>query len=566
MQSYMPSVDNATSGYAPVMCDVIDRFIFDLFQGCSPSAALPVGQLPTAGSLAALVRAAICGDATRALFNTARQSRHLRTSSALTAAISTTMKFDNPSVGIVPHCSISPATLIRKLKSGISVLCLLIVGLLPLGASAQITEPLLPLIPGGAVFTAPTAPQTAPTEGESGGYPGETVTSRYRPEFSAAGVRFGNYYWFPIAELDETYNSNIFATTTAPSSDLITTLAPSFALVSISPRAALNLSGSAALQEYAAHPSQNTQTGTFSVNGAYPVSAGGTVSGNAQVSHPYIAYGSPTSPSATTIAEPVTYWNYTASTGYQQSGRRFSYGVNFGVNAAQYNAAPLVGGGVSPQSSQNALIGDAAVNAGYEIAPDYFGFIRVDGSRYDYLRATTAANFTTYRADFGLRIAPRHLIYGNVYAGYLLQNYAQSTGGLSFPDYGGELVWTVTTLTTLTFDAVRNFYTGTPSNGPTTAVSTGPAGNGYLSSTVGARADHELLRNLLLTFNATYEDDTFQGITRTDHVLTAGTGFTYLVNRYFFLGGSFSYYQRNSTVSGVSFSQNILMLRLGTQF
>ena len=559
----MPSVDNATSGYAPVMCDVIDRFIFDLFQGCGPSAAFLVEQLPTTGSLAALVRGAICGAAARALFNTARRSRHLRTPSALTAAMSTTMKFDNPSIGTVPHCGISPATLIQKLKFGISIFCLLIAGLLPLVASAQITEPLLPLIPGGAVFTAPTAPQTAVTEGEAGGYPGETVTSRYRPEFSASGVRFGDFYWFPTAELDESYNSNIFATTTAPSSDLITTLAPNFALTSIFPRGALSLSGGATLQEYAAHPAQNTQSGTFSVNGVYPVTAGGTISGNAQVSHPYIAYGSPTSP--INIAEPVTYWAYTASTGYQQSGRRISYGVNLAVNAALYNAAPLVGGGVSPQSSQNAIIPDVSVNAGYEIAPDYEGFVRIDGSRYSYLRAT-GASFTTYSANFGLRISPRHLIYGNVYAGYLFENSGQSTIGSSFPDYGGELVWTVTTLTTLTFDGVRTFYTGTPSNGSITAISTGPAGNGYLSSTVGARADHELLRNLLLTFNATYEDDSFLGITRTDHVLTAGTGLTYLVNRYLFLGGSFSYYQRNSTVSGVSFSQNILMLRLGTQF
>jgi hypothetical protein len=559
----MPSVDNATSGYAPVMCDAIDRFIFDLLQGCGTSAAHLVGQRPTTGSPAALVRSAICGGAARALFKTARQSRQLRTSSALTAAIWTTIKFDNPSIATVPDRGISPATLIQKLKSGISVFCPLIVGLLPLGASAQITEPLLPLIPGGAVFTAPTAPQNAATEPESGGYPGETVTSRFRPEFSASGVRFGEFYWFPTAELDGSYNSNIFATTTAPSSDWITTLAPSFALTSIFPRATLNLSGSAALQEYATHSSQNTQSGTFSVNGAYPVSAGGTISGNAQVSHPYIAYGSPTSPSATTIAEPVTYWNYTASTGYQQSGRRFSYGVNLAVNAAQYNAAPLVGGGVSPQSSQNAIIPDVSVNAGYEIAPDYQGFVRIDGSRYSYLRST-AASFTTYSANFGLRISPRHLIFGNVYAGYLFQNSGQSTIGSSFPDYGGELVWTVTTLTTLTFDGVRTFYTGTPAVNGTLTI--GAAGNGYLASTVGARADHELLRNLLLTLNATYENDNFQGITRTDSVLSATAGCTYFVNRLLFLGGSFSYYKRISTAAGSSYNQNVVSLRLGTQF
>jgi hypothetical protein len=81
-----------------------------------------------------------------------------------------------------------------------------------------------------------------------------------------------------------------------------------------------------------------------------------------------------------------------------------------------------------------------------------------------------------------------------------------------------------------------------------------------------ASADHELLRNLLLNINAGYENDSFQGITRTDNVFTAGVGFRYLVNGNLFLGSSFNYYQRSSTFAGASFTQNILMLRVGTQY
>jgi hypothetical protein len=451
-------------------------------------------------------------------------------------------------------------TVLDKLKFLLAGLWLTTAGLLPLPAAGQITEPLLPLLPGGQALTAPAAPATARVEPESG-YAGETVTSRLRSEFNALGVRFGEFYWFPLAELDESYNSNIFATTTHPSSDLITTLTPSFSLVSIFPRSAFGLSGSAALQQYAVHPAQNTQTGTVSANGLLTVSNESSITGNAQISHPYISYGSPNSP--TDIAEPVTYWDYTARVGYQKGGTRFTYGVDAGVSAAQYNAAPLVGGGVSPQSSQNSLIPDAAVHVGYEIVPDYVGFVRIDASRYEFLRAPFASS-TTYRADFGLQIQPRHLIYGNVYAGYLFQNYHSTTGSNNFPDYGGELVWTVTTLTTLTFDGVRTFYTGTPATNSVQVA--GPAGNGYLASTVGARADHELLRNLLLSLTGTYENDNFQGITRTDDYFTLGAGFTYLVNRYLFVGGYFDYNKRISTAAGASFAQNIFLLRLGTQF
>jgi hypothetical protein len=443
--------------------------------------------------------------------------------------------------------------------------------LLPFDAAAQITEPLLPLLPSPVPPSAPQAPVSqAPTT-----YAGQTVIDRARPEFDPVGLRFGEYYLFPRAELGEAYNSNIFATTTAPTYDLLTTVAPSFDLLSITPRNGLNLHGSSVVQVYADHPAQNTQDGTVNVDGHLDVTAGSSLYGNVQVSHQHISYGSPNSPpnsaqpitsptSTGNISQPVTYWDYIAQAGYMQGGRRFSYEIGVGVEAAQYNAAPLVGGGVLPQAGSDATSPNAAVRANYEIVPDYLGYVRVSGSSFNYWHAT-ANNSTTYRADLGLQILPRHLVYGQVYVGYLVQNYAQSgLGSTSSPDYGGRLIWNVTPLTTLTFDGLRTFYTGTPVS--TTTQIAGPAGSGYLASTVAVNADHELLRNLLLNVNASFENDSFQGIVRTDNFFTAGAGFRYLVNRYLFLGGSYSYQQRISTASGSSYSQSVLQLRLGTQF
>src|SRR5262249_24194422 len=233
-----------------------------------------------------------------------------------------------------------------------------------------------------------------------------------------------------------------------------------------------------------------------------------------------------------------------------------------------YNAAQLVGGGVLPQSSQDATVLSAALRASYEIIPDYLGYIRVAGSRFDYTHAAlgaTSPNFSTYRADLGLQILPRHLISGVAYAGYLVQSSAQSgVGSTSSPDFGGNLTWSITPLTTLTFTGLMTFNTGTPSSGGVTV--TGPAGNSYLSRTFTVNADHELLRNLVLNLNATYVNYSFQGITRTDNSLTGSAGFKYFLSQNLFLGGSFSYQRYISTVSGSSFTQNILTLRAGMQF
>jgi hypothetical protein len=447
------------------------------------------------------------------------------------------IKIDGARVKVAPDRGASIDMVVRRLKSCAAAFCLLIVSLLPLGAVAQITQSLLP----NAV------PPSAPQRPSSG--------------FEPIGLRLGDFFWFPRAELDEAYNSNIFATTTSPTYDLITALTPSFDLLSNFSRNALNLHAGSLLQVYADHPAQNTQDGVISTDGRLDVTGGSTLYGSAQVAHQHISYGSPNSPGS--IAQPVTYWDYTATAGYAQVGRRFSYQVDGGVIAGQYNAAPLVGGGVLPQSFQDATISSAAVRGNYEIIPDYLGYVRVGGNLFNYWH-TTRANFSTYSVNLGLQILPRHLISGEAYAGYLVQNFAQSgLSSTSTPDFGGRLTWNITRLTTLTFTGLTTFSTGTPGS-PT--IINGSAGNSYLSKVLTANADHQLLRNVILNLSTSYENDSFQGITRTDNVFYVSAGVRYLVNRNLFLGGSFSYYQRSSTLAGNSFNQNILTLRVGTQF
>jgi uncharacterized protein (PEP-CTERM system associated) len=78
-------------------------------------------------------------------------------------------------------------------------------------------------------------------------------------------------------------------------------------------------------------------------------------------------------------------------------------------------------------------------------------------------------------------------------------------------------------------------------------------------------ASHQLSPDLQLNLIAGYGNDSFQGITRTDNVYAAAADVRYLVSRNLFLGGSFAYYQRSSA-GGPPYTQNIVTLRIGTQF
>jgi hypothetical protein len=428
------------------------------------------------------------------------------------------------------------------------------VGLMPLAAAAQTTEPLLPLP------AAPIGPQ-APAEPGQPTYAGQTVAQRSRPDYDPIGMRFGDFFWFPHGEIDELYNSNIFATQ-SPTSDFITVLQPGFDLLSSLPRNAINLHAGAAAQFYASNPTQNTATGFVSTDGRLDVDSQSGFLGNAQVAHLYTPRTSPNSPG--NAAEPVTYNNYSAGLGYQQSGLRLGYEADLGVQATQYNAVPLIGGGILPQSSGDTIIPQAALRVSYEFIPDYRAYVRVSGSFYDYPKTPLSGiNFdsTVYRADFGLQILPRHLIYGEVYVGYLGQTFQTSSlGSVSTADAGGRLVWNVTPLTTLNFNGIRTFQTTNPT--------ISGVGSGYLQSVVTASVDHELRHNILLNASAGYENDSYQGISRNDNIFSAVAGVRYLLNRNLYLGGFYSYQQRTSSGSaaGTPYSQNIVMLRIGAQF
>src|SRR5215472_16035721 len=315
----------------------------------------------------------------------AYRNAYTQTLSDLTPSIKASAEIIGMRVEVAADQSVRLAVPVKRRNSRLAAFCFLMVSFLPLDAGAQITESLLPI---------PVTPRT----------PQEQLSA-----FAPLGLRVGDFFWYPRAELDEAYNSNIFATTTSPTADSISALTTSFDLLSNFSRNSLNLHAGSLAQIYASHSAQNTQDGVISTEGTLDVTAGSRLYGTAQVAHEHISYGSPNSPGA--IAQPVTYWAYTATAGYLQGGRRFSYNVDVGVTSAQYNAAQLVGGGVLPQSSQDGTSSSAAVTGRYEIGPDYFGYIRLAGSLFDYWHTVpgeTRPNFTTYRIDVGLKILPEN--------------------------------------------------------------------------------------------------------------------------------------------------------------
>jgi hypothetical protein len=142
--------------------------------------------------------------------------------------------------------------------------------------------------------------------------------------------------------------------------------------------------------------------------------------------------------------------------------------------------------------------------------------------------------------------------------GYLDQRYVsplfKPITGLSAK---GQVEWFPTQLTTVTL-------TGSRAVGDSGVINSA----GYLTTNGGIQVDHELLRNLILSANATIGHDQYVGVDRTDDHRGVGASANWLLNRR--LGLTFAYAYINQKSSGVdkgpSFGDNRITLSTVVQF
>jgi len=440
--------------------------------------------------------------------------------------------------------------------------CLLIAGILlwPAVCAAQF-DPFLP-VPVPPIGPAQPTPEQVPERGL-------TVTDRPRPLFDALGVRIDEFFLYPRLELDESYNDNIFATSSPTTSDFITDLKPRVDLVSNFGRHAFNVSAGADIGWYASHSTENYQDAFASTSGRYDIDLGQHLFANAEVDRLHIPRTSPNFPNVTPgslAAQVPIYTVYQGGVGYLQDALPVTYRADLTAARSEYQAVPAIGGGLLSEDDENNTTYTLGLQGGYSLDPNWSVFARGRGNFRSFDHAASATNprrnSAGYHVDFGAHI-DFGVIYGEAYLGYLEQDYqATAYRPIRGIDGGARVVWNFTGLDTLQLNALRSVQDISQS-----VFGAGFTSNGYLHSFVGLSLDHELMRNLLLNGNVAYINDAFKGVSRTDSGVDAGIGVKFLVRRDLYLGATYTFVHRDSSgaQAGQSYTQNILMLRIATQ-
>jgi hypothetical protein len=425
-----------------------------------------------------------------------------------------------------------------KVLGGLGVAtCALVIG--SAAATAQIPTP-VPAYPGNALGPAAVGPE------------GTTVLNRPRPEYDFLGIRAGSFVILPSIGLSGSYDSNIFATPSGEQSDFYLTESPSVAVNSDWNRHAVGLTASGQFKQYTSHDSENVNNGAIDGRGRYDISNGEYVSMDTGYALQHEDRASPNAPG--NAKNPVQYTVTGGYLAYVRELRRIGFRVDSTVTSYAYNnQTDSVTGGLIVENDRDRIEYVVAPRVSYEYIPDYQAFLRVLGNirRYNtqdnqtlvLLRsqnpAATSArrNSQGYEVDAGSAIKITSLITGEIYLGWLHQEYQSSLfSNVNGPAFGGNVLWNVTPLT-----SVKGSFSQSVAETTLAGISSSYETNFLLS------VEHELLRNVLLSGSVGFVRDTYQGASRVDNTIGVGTGVRYLMNRNVRLTLDVSYSNRNST-------------------
>jgi hypothetical protein len=375
------------------------------------------------------------------------------------------------------------------------------------------------------------------------------VMDRPRPEYDPIGLPAGGFRFYPTVYLGIAHDDNVFRTETGAQNDTIFELAPDVVLASNWSQHALNLRAGLQHLEFAEHDSETRTNYNFGGDGRLDIMRGITLSGAASYNVTHEPRTSPDLPGF--AAEPTRYAvsHAQAIFRYQPVAFGFETGVLF--DSYSYDNTKLFPSGVLNNNDRDHDQLDLYATADYEFSPGYTAFLRgtYDTRSFDQKIDRNGVNRDSdgYRADAGVEMLVTRLIRGQIYGGYLQQNYKAPLTDVTGFNYGAQLDWFPTELVTLHLNASRALVDTTV-----------PGASTRDDRQIAVSFDYELLRNLIIQGGVGYTNSVYQGTVRDDDYIDANITGTYYITRYLAATARYLYSQRSSTIVGQDFTDNLI--------
>lgn len=389
---------------------------------------------------------------------------------------------------------------------------------------------------------------------------GQTVEERRRPDLDPLGVQVGTFTLLPSIGLEEQYNDNIFATENNTIDDFITRLLPRARLRSNWNNHSLSVYGNADIGRYADNGNEDYEDYTAGANGRLTILRDTWLQAQVEHQRRHEDRGSPDDVGG---IEPTIYGATLGQlTGFHRLNR-LNFTLSGTVERLDFDDVATGGGGIINNDDRDRYEMETSLRVGYEVVPNYEAFVRGGYLKRTYDDISDNGldrDNNGYEIVAGISVDFGGITFGDFFAGYRTQEYDDpALDSVSGPSVGGEITWNVTPLTTIIGTLSRTIEESTNGDGM------GNFASGRFLTAAGVSAQHELRRNLLLGANIGYQNDDYEGISRTDETFRFGVNANYMMYRNLYIRGGYTVRSRDAEI-GTDYVENVVFVRLQAQY
>ena len=384
----------------------------------------------------------------------------------------------------------------------------------------------------------------------------DTVATRDRDGLDPNGATLGSFRLFPEMALEHLQDDNVFATPVIPVSDSALVIRPDITIRSDWSRNSLEAGIQAAMYRYADLDSEDHDDSRAYLEGRWDTANDGFFYGSVSQS---VEHEGRESVNDARGFERTEIDRDVSQIGYEVTPGRMAFRLELESQTLDFNDVMGPNGPINNDDrDRDRFFG--LLRVGFELSQGYTVFLQAVDRSIDYDSRFDDDGFERsgdgQEVHIGATMNVSDVLFGDIYVGRKTHDYDDdrfaSIGGSA---YGIDLAWNITALTTLNF-------LGRQEVAPTTVL--GAAG--VDESSLGVRADHELLRNLVLSLEWSEQTDDFKGIDREDINRNASFGVRYLMNRRLEVGLTYTKRERKSDTNvDRQYSKNLVSIQFTGQ-
>src|ERR1700710_377986 len=269
------------------------------------------------------------------------------------------------------------------------------------------------------------------------------------------GIHMGGFMFYPKLDVSGQYNDNVFAVNTGAKSDVSLDVHPSLRLESTWTHYLVALTAEYDMRRYDTYSQEDTDDYFAKLETQFDL--GSATQFGASTEYGRFSELPGNTNIATNAAEPTEYNRWDNHFDIKHVFNRLQGEVGGSFTSLRFENTPAVGGGTIFSQDRDRDVSAGYVDLGFQFSPGYEAFARATINQRDYSRTVFKFRDSSgFEAVGGVRVQLTHLIDGQVYLGYLQQNYHAPLTDIGGLDAGAQLHWAATRLTDVNFNVSRS--------------------------------------------------------------------------------------------------------------